>query len=256
MPALGGTERLLVPFGRTPQYSPDGKWLLYSTGGRGGALEAFIMPAAGGASQRLLADVVTSTVPAWSADSKSIVIRVRKTITDPHQLVVVKVDDRGVVAGPPRDSGVLTAIYGAGLLIEEIVGWRDGDMLFTTRLGAVARCGASGSMTGATAAVRPVYVGLEDISRAVVTASGRIFFSASATRVSIASIGVDGARYADDSPNRTDRRRSPATRGRRCRPMPPCSRSSPRGQGTACGSRSSPPGVRPGCRCPPTPSRR
>jgi len=33
-PAIGGPARLLVPQGRRPRFSPDGRWLLYVTGPR------------------------------------------------------------------------------------------------------------------------------------------------------------------------------------------------------------------------------
>src|SRR5207237_1755720 len=66
--------RLLVPGGRGPQFSPDGKWLAYWSGEIGASLypgcaHIWIMPAAGGPPKQFRPNFTASAVPVWSPDS-------------------------------------------------------------------------------------------------------------------------------------------------------------------------------------------
>ena len=70
---LGHAERLLVPEGRGPRFSPDGRWLAYWTGEIGASLDAgtariWIMPAAGGPAQLFRPDFTAAAVPVWSPE--------------------------------------------------------------------------------------------------------------------------------------------------------------------------------------------
>jgi Tol biopolymer transport system component len=194
VPALGGAERLLVPFGREPLFSPDGKWLLYSTGGRGSGRALFVMPAAGGTPQPVLAGYSLTTQPAWAPDSQSILIRGRWPDQDVAQLFRVDIDGNGVRGGPPRDTGVLAAIRAAGISLRGIAGWRGDELLVLGQSGAMDGVWRVRIDGGPAAAVLQVHGGTEDISHGVVASDGRIFFSSSRTRAAIAAIQIDGTR--------------------------------------------------------------
>ena len=54
------------------RFSPDGKWIAFSSD-RAGNLDVFIMPATGGAAKQLTNHSADDTVLGWSADSRSII---------------------------------------------------------------------------------------------------------------------------------------------------------------------------------------
>jgi tricorn protease len=54
-----------------PRFSPDGKWIAFSSG-RYGNLDVFVMPAAGGPATRLTYHGASDTVVGWSRDSRRI----------------------------------------------------------------------------------------------------------------------------------------------------------------------------------------
>ena len=200
VPALGGAERLLVAFGRYPQYSPNGKWLLYWTGGRGSGAALFLMPAAGGTPQPILAGYAITALPAWAPDSKAIAIRARLPDRERAQLFLVDIDDNGVRGGAPRDTGVLPAVRNAGLVMQQIAGWLGDELLFIAESGATDALWGVRLADGASAAVRQVFGGTEQISRGSVAPNGRIFFSSSRRRATIAAIEIDGTRRVTGPP--------------------------------------------------------
>src|SRR2546421_149449 len=54
-----------------PKFSPDGKWIAFSSN-RYGADDVFVMPAAGGPAKRLTYHSAPDTVVCWSRDSKHV----------------------------------------------------------------------------------------------------------------------------------------------------------------------------------------
>jgi Tol biopolymer transport system component len=80
VPALGGQEpRLLVPGGRRPRFSPDGRLIAYWTGsnvgfyGSSGGYRTFVIPASGGAS-REIGGFTGARYPVWSPDGQSLLL--------------------------------------------------------------------------------------------------------------------------------------------------------------------------------------
>lgn len=68
---MGGDERLLVPGGFSPRFSPDGKWIAYGlTDPRGGGI--YVAPAAGGVATRIAADFYAARGHVWSPDGSSL----------------------------------------------------------------------------------------------------------------------------------------------------------------------------------------
>jgi Tol biopolymer transport system component len=77
IPTLGGHERKLADRGRYPKYSPDGKWIAYSTGELASAVtlgKAYVMPAYGGEAQELAPSLVRSIFWGWSSDGKNALV--------------------------------------------------------------------------------------------------------------------------------------------------------------------------------------
>ena len=199
VPALGGSERLLVPYGRTPRYSPDGAWLLYMTGGRGSRPEIFIMPAAGGEPQRVAPDVLVWSDAVWSPDSHAVFLNaVGADLAVEARMA--RVDARGVVREAARTSRLEAIVRGAGLAVEHIVDWRGDRVLFTAAVGSGGGLWSLPVDADSAASLRQIYSTTEQIGGVAMAADGRIFFAASTTRVSIAGIAVDGSRAAPSAP--------------------------------------------------------
>ena len=80
--ATGGNERLLVRYGRNPQFSPDGSRIAYWVGEEhnpddifkaGG--EAFVIPVHGGVPTQIERRFADARYPAWSVDGRSIIFQ-------------------------------------------------------------------------------------------------------------------------------------------------------------------------------------
>ena len=83
----GGDAKLLVRGGaHGARFSPDGRWLAYSTGpGRFGTdktsglfSQTYLVPASGGESTRLLPDFVSVSWPVWSPDGRRVLVTARR----------------------------------------------------------------------------------------------------------------------------------------------------------------------------------
>ena len=66
---------MLVRGGRDPRFSPDGRWVAYSTGGTAGwDSNVFVMPAGGGAAKRIAVDIPRTGFPVWSPDARHLLV--------------------------------------------------------------------------------------------------------------------------------------------------------------------------------------
>jgi Tol biopolymer transport system component len=81
-PALGGSPVLLAPLGRTPRFSPDGRWVAYSVGGEAvsnpGSAGVFIVNSGGGVLRAIHPEMATATNPVWSPHSDRLLVLGRK----------------------------------------------------------------------------------------------------------------------------------------------------------------------------------
>ena len=76
--ALGGPARMIAPKGWQPQFSPDGRWIAYSTSGEycygppgpGNICRIYVVPPGGGEPRQLRSDFATATDPVWAPDGK------------------------------------------------------------------------------------------------------------------------------------------------------------------------------------------
>ena len=73
------------------RFSPDGKWIAFSSD-RNGNLDVFIMPASGGAAKQLTSHSADDTVLGWSADSRSVLFSSNRGEDFMPQLYLVSVD--------------------------------------------------------------------------------------------------------------------------------------------------------------------
>jgi Tol biopolymer transport system component/DNA-binding winged helix-turn-helix (wHTH) protein len=82
VPTFGGEPTLLARGGRSPRFSPDGKWIAYWVGvfvasplGAGaGSRGIYIVPSAGGSPRELLTGLAESAHPVWSPDGRYILL--------------------------------------------------------------------------------------------------------------------------------------------------------------------------------------
>jgi dipeptidyl aminopeptidase/acylaminoacyl peptidase len=75
VPTAGGDVRRLARGGRTesqPRWSPDGRFLAFTSDRAGGSPQLYLMPASGGEAQRLTDLPRGVSEPAWSPDSRSV----------------------------------------------------------------------------------------------------------------------------------------------------------------------------------------
>ncbi len=79
IPSFGGEERLLVRGGRSPRFSPDGRWVAYSTSSNSAAnflseAKVFVIPSGGGTPKRIAADIPWTSLPVWSPDGRHLLV--------------------------------------------------------------------------------------------------------------------------------------------------------------------------------------
>ena len=77
VPALGGAERRLAPLGRSPRFSPDGKWIAYWVGDQSyfAHKQIFVVPSTGGQPRVIQPGFFSASLPIWSPDSKYVLFR-------------------------------------------------------------------------------------------------------------------------------------------------------------------------------------
>ncbi|HEU0140787.1 MAG TPA: hypothetical protein VFQ79_13785, partial [Bryobacteraceae bacterium] len=73
VPRSGGAERLLVPRGFSPRFSPDGRWIAYAASTGKGGSSIFLIRPSGGQPHNILADVEGALYPLWTRDGKRII---------------------------------------------------------------------------------------------------------------------------------------------------------------------------------------
>jgi serine/threonine protein kinase/Tol biopolymer transport system component len=81
IPALGGSERLLVKSGLRPEFSPDGKWIAYFTG-QNGSRESwgmYVVSTTAGGPRKLETGLAFACCPMWSPDGKQLLVQGQAT---------------------------------------------------------------------------------------------------------------------------------------------------------------------------------
>jgi len=110
VPTLGGDERELVPGGRHPLFSPDGRWLMYWLIPNGSNYSIYIRPVAGGDPIQIVDDALAPCNSVWSPDGKRIFFQTR-CLDNTRDAMVSRVDVKEVKPsnGLARFSGTIEA---------------------------------------------------------------------------------------------------------------------------------------------------
>jgi len=75
-----------------PRFSPDGKWIAFSSD-RNGGLDVFVIPATGGAAKQLTFHSADDTVQGWTPDSRAVLFASQRGEDFMGKLYTVNVDD-------------------------------------------------------------------------------------------------------------------------------------------------------------------
>lgn len=179
VPAAGGEARLLAPGGRTPRYSPDGRWILFSNGAG-----AYIVASSGGTPRRFLPEFPSLRAPAWSPNGQSLLF------WTPRDFLVAPLH-----GGNPESTGLAARIakaeLGPGPFDDAI--WTTAGLLFSARTGFVRnlyRCplNKQGQATGDVVRLTNATELLGDVG---IARDGRMVFSAGRQRFDIWGLPVD-----------------------------------------------------------------
>ncbi|HEY2931430.1 MAG TPA: S41 family peptidase [Acidobacteriota bacterium] len=76
-----------------PRFSPDGKWIAFSSD-RNGNLDVFVVPSSGGTPKQLTFHSADDTVLAWSPDSRAVLFATNRGEDFMGKLYLVSIDDR------------------------------------------------------------------------------------------------------------------------------------------------------------------
>src|SRR2546430_8571163 len=97
----GNIQRLTVNKARDayPRYSPDGKWIAFSSD-RNGNLDVFIIPAGGGTAKQLTSHSADDTVLGWTPDGRGVLFSSQRGEDFMLKLYTVSID-----GGLPRSAG-------------------------------------------------------------------------------------------------------------------------------------------------------
>jgi eukaryotic-like serine/threonine-protein kinase len=144
IPIAGGLEHLVMPLGRSPKFSPDGKQIAYWTGeAHHFEGKTFVVPAAGGKAVRVGADLADAKRPVWSSDGRALLVygsRVSPSdggaIPGPMDLFLVPLD-----GGAARETGWTAALRRANLSSEGPVSWDGAVLQFSAAAGSASDFG-------------------------------------------------------------------------------------------------------------------
>jgi Tol biopolymer transport system component len=139
IPVAAGLERLVAPLGRSPKFSPDGKWIAYWTGeSHHFQGKTFIIPSAGGKPVRVGADLADAKRPVWSSRGDALLVHGSRVppggggaSPGPMDLFLVPVD-----GGPAHETGWTAALRRANIWSEGPVSWDGAVLQFSATAGS------------------------------------------------------------------------------------------------------------------------
>ncbi len=133
VPFAGGVERLIAPLGKSPKFSPDGRWIAYWAGEEQHFEgKIFIVPSTGGNAVQVGLDLADAKWPVWSSDGKALLVYGSRE--PPH--------DGGIISGPTdvflvpisggasRETGWTAALRRANIWSQGPVSWNGAVLQF------------------------------------------------------------------------------------------------------------------------------
>ena len=118
VPAAGGDAELVARAGSSAEVSPDGRWLLFTTG------NLALLDIASNASRPLLESFDNSYAPKWSPDGKEILFAGRAAREDPVEWWITTPE-----GAAPKKTGMLSALHESGFSDAFAQAWLPGDQI-------------------------------------------------------------------------------------------------------------------------------
>jgi len=141
VPADGSGERLLVAGGRSPAFSPDGRWIAYWKGTRDDAApsgELYKISPHGGPPIRLAGDFADARYPTWNSNGQSLLFEGCRSNTSALSTCTEWWIMRAE-GGPAVDSGALKLLRSLQILVvtPPVKSWLGDEVLFSAAHGPV-----------------------------------------------------------------------------------------------------------------------
>lgn len=135
----GGSERLLVPGGREPQYSPDGRSIAYWVGDRDATVASgglFLLNLEDSATERLGGDFLDARTPVWSSTGEYVLFSGCRSAHQPmpacSEWWVTSADGKRI-----QSTGALALLRKEQILPFVVGGWNHNTVLFSGRRGSI-----------------------------------------------------------------------------------------------------------------------
>ena len=140
--ADGSGERLLVAGGRSPAFSPDGRWIAYWLGTRNDAApsgQLYVIPAKGGPPRRLAGEFADARHPTWNSNGEYLIfdgcMENTTAIANCTDWWIMRPDGTGA-----RNTGALALIKSQKIELPTppLKAWRGDDVYFSGSRGAIS----------------------------------------------------------------------------------------------------------------------
>ena len=158
---LGGSEKLLVPGGRSPRVSPDGRLVAYWVGNASqgnptavGTARLFVIDHTGGVGRQVAADFAAARFPVWSPDGRSLIFQGARDSAKPLDWCVATLVDRSIQCLNVDMQG---SMFGS-LSVRRFPTGPTTDSCFQGARETLSICGKSASMPRSTSSQVPLSV--------------------------------------------------------------------------------------------------